>query len=285
MSGTPLLFEIAQELANESGLKEIKYEGKGAFKETYRATTTSGDIVALKIFNPDKCCQVRTAREIDTLKKCNSQLIAKLYDYGEFNTLDNKYSFMIEEFLDGGALTSQIKNNSLTPDIVKQYAISLIEALDYLRRIDLVHRDIKPDNIMFKTSSDKPVLVDFGIARDLSKSSLTPSYLPQGPGTPYYSAPEQLNNDKPLIQWRTDQFSLGIVLGICLTGYHPFEESGMNEVETVNRIALREPCTDRFCKDIIDSGFECIIKMIEPWPVRRYRLPNDLLASFIKKEK
>jgi serine/threonine protein kinase len=285
MNVEPSLMEVAREFVNLNNLSEIIFVGKGAFKETYRVTNESGEYRALKIVDPEKCDAQRSEREINALKKCDDLLIGKLYDHGEFRTSSNmKYLYFMEEYLEGGTLTDRIKNKTLTPQIVRKYAISLVKALDYLKRIHLVHRDIKPDNIMFRKNSSIPVLVDFGLVRDLSQSSLTQTWWPHGPGTPYYAAPEQLNNEKYLIKWRTDQFSLGIVLGICLTGEHPFREPGMTDSELINAVAQRRRCTREFRSKISELGFEGIIKMIEPWPVRRYASPGELLAYFQNKE-
>jgi len=89
--------------------------------------------------------------------------------------------------------------------------------------LDLVHRDIKPANIMFKEGLETPVLVDFGIVRDLAATSLTQTWSPIGPGTPFFASPEQLNNEKHLIDWRSDQFSLGVTLYFARTARHPYQ--------------------------------------------------------------
>lgn len=275
---TPVLEQIATEFAEKNHLTDVVFRGKGNFKETYRATTPSGGLIALKILDPQKCNLERSQREIQAMMKCNTPLIAKLYDYGSFNARNGKiYHFFIEEYMDGGSLVEQLNNGILTPEIIRQYTITLVEALDYLREMGLVHRDIKPENIMFRGSADTPVLVDLGVARDLSESSLTPTWLARGPGTPYYSAPEQLNNEKTLINWRTDQFSLGIVIGLCLTGIHPFSETGMTQGDTVATIAARKPCTSDFVSRASALGFGFVVKMLDPWPHRRYQSIAELL--------
>lgn len=275
---TPVLGQIAIEFAQKNHLTDVVFKGKGNFKETYRTTTRSGELRALKILDPQKCSLERSQREFQTMMKCNTPLIAKLYDYGSFSANNGQvYYFCIEEYMDGGSLTEQISRETLNPNMIRQYSISLIEAIDYLRNMSLVHRDIKPDNIMFRSSSNVPVLVDLGVARDLSESSLTPTWLVRGPGTPYYSAPEQLNNEKALINWRTDQFSLGIVIGLCLTGTHPFSETGMTQGDTVAIIAARKPCTSDFVSRASALGFGFTVKMLDPWPHRRYQSIAELL--------
>lgn len=276
----PALEPIAIECAEKCLLTDVAFKGKGNFKETYRATTSSGEFVALKILDPQKCNLERSQREIQTMMKCDTSLIAKLYDYGSFNANNGQtYHFCIEEYIDGGSLAEQLSSGVLTPNTIRQYAVTLIQAIDYLRSVGLVHRDIKPENIMFRSSANAPVLVDLGVARDLSESSLTPTWLPRGPGTPYYSAPEQLNNEKHMINWRTDQFSLGIVIGICLTGIHPFSETGMPKGNTVAAVANRGLCSSDFAQRAIDLGFGFVVKMIDPWPHRRYQSPAELLED------
>lgn len=275
------LFAVAQEFGNTNGLGSIAFRGKGAYKETFSAEAADGRVIALKILEPTKCNLARSSREIDALQKCNSPYIAKLYGSGQFQANDgNNYYFSLEEFLDGGTLTDRLSAAPLPPDTVKRYAIYLVRALEHLKALNLVHRDIKPDNIMFRQRSDAPILVDFGLVRDLSAASLTQTWLPQGPGTPYYAAPEQLQNEKPLIGWRTDQFSLGIVLGMCLTGKHPFEQPGMAAPQTVGAVAARQPCSPQFRSAAMAAGLGGIAQMLAPWPIQRYASPAKLLQVF-----
>lgn len=275
------LIVVAQEFGSSNGLSNIAFRAKGAYKETFRAETADGRVIALKILEPSKCDLARTAREIDALQKCNSPYIARLYISGQFRASDgNNYYVSLEEFLDGGTLTDRLAGAPFPPDIVKNYAIYLVQALEHLKALNLVHRDIKPDNIMFRQGSDVPILVDFGLVRDLSAISLTQTWLPQGPGTPYYAAPEQLHNEKPMIGWRTDQFSLGIVLGMCLTGRHPFEGAGMTMPQTVGAVAARQPCSPQFRAAAAAAGMSGIVRMLAPWPIQRYSNPAQLLQVF-----
>lgn len=281
MSQQSFLLSVAKEFADSHKFKDVAFHKKGAFKETFKATDGSGRILALKLLDPLKCNPSRSDREIAALKKCNSPFIGKLYDYGEFvSSTGGKYYFSEEEFLDGGTLADQIINKTLKPNEVRSFGTALTEALSHLKELMLVHRDIKPDNIMFRKNNSFPVLVDFGLVRDLSATSLTQTWLPHGPGTPYYAAPEQLNNDKHLIGWRTDQFSLGIVLGICLTGHHPFAIPGMTPPEIVGAVAQRSRCPSQSQTEFQSSGLDGVAKMLEPWPVRRYSSPAELLEIF-----
>jgi serine/threonine protein kinase len=281
MPNTPHLQVPASLIASNLSLNVVGFVAKGTFKETYEVVNKKGIPFALKVLDPTKCNLARSEREIDAMERCNSPLIAKLYKHGEFSESNgNKYYFILEEYFDGGTLKEKIKTNSLTPALTKEYAISLAKAIGYLKDLKLVHRDIKPDNIMFRKNSNDPLLVDFGIVRDLTQNTLTLSCLPQGPGTPFYSAPEQLNNDKHLIDWRTDQFSLGVVLAECITSEHPFLDKGITIGDAILAVANRNPCPQSFCSKATNLDFEPIIKMLEPWPVRRFNSPNLLIESF-----
>lgn len=273
---------IAEEYAQRINMKIERFSGKGAFKETYCIKDKNNIQFALKLVPAEKFNSLRTEREINALKMCETPLIGKLFDFGEFvSSYDRKkYYFSIEEYLDGGTLSDKINNTTLSPVQVKSYGITLIKTITYLKNKNLVHRDIKPDNIMFRSSSPDPVLVDLGIVRDLSTTSLTQTWISRGPGTPYFSSPEQLNNDKYLINWRSDQFSLGIVLGICLTGRHPFQERGMRPEDAVEAIANRKKFSDSFRDKIQSHGFKCLLKMLAPWPIQRFYSPEDLLKNF-----
>lgn len=275
------LLSVAQEFGNSRSLRAVTFEARGNFKETFKATTDKGQEIALKLLDPSKCNPSRSDREINAMKKCSSPFIGELYDYGTFKSNNGiTYYFSLEDFLDGGTLTTKMANQKLPPDKVREYGVPLVKALEHLKKLDLVHRDIKPDNIMFRKNSSVPVLVDFGLVRDLSESSLTQTWIPQGPGTPFYAAPEQLNNEKHLIKWRTDQFCLGVVLGICLTRQHPFAEPGMTAPQVIEAVAQRKSCAARFKKEVNALGLGGIVKMLEPWPIRRYATPDELLTMF-----
>lgn len=276
-----VLTPVAEEFGQSHSLNDISYQAKGAFKETFKAITADKQAVALKILDPSKCNLARSQREIEALKKCDSPFIAKLYDHGEFKARDgNSYYYSVEEYLDGGTLAQQMAP-TIAPSIVRSYALQLSQALDHLKQLNLVHRDIKPDNIMFRKDHNAPVLVDFGLVRDLSASSLTQTWLPAGPGTPFFAAPEQLNNDKHLIGWRTDQFSLGVVLGICLVARHPYAEAGMTMPQTVAAVARRVASSVDFRDEVSTLGFASITKMVAPWPIQRFATPAHLIQSLV----
>lgn len=275
---TPGLQVAAEEIAHRFGYGKPAYFGKGAFKETFKVTDTGGNCLALKIFDPIKFNSDRSNREIAAMMSCNHQYISKVLKYdSHIDGIGTKYHFMIEEFYDGGCLTDRIE--SLTHDGIRQISINIIEAIKHLKTVDLVHRDIKPDNLMFRSGDNNAILVDFGLVRNIGMESLTASWLPRGPGTPLYSSPEQLNNDKHMIDWRSDQFSLGVLLSILLTKRHPMQHSDVDIHEAIARVSNRSKVSDHIKDQLENSGFSYVVKMINPWPIGRFNCPNELLKA------
>ena len=186
---------------------------------------------------------------------------------------------MLEEYLEGGTLTDVMQSGELKEEKIKHLGSSLIKAIDYLANLKLVHRDIKPDNIMYR-SDGTPILVDFGLVRDLASPSLTKTYLQMGPGTPLYAAPEQLNNEKLHIDWRTDQFALGVVLSYALLGIHPYQDKNEAYQITIDRVAQRGDRSLQFIESTKDTPFSALIKMTEALQIRRYRTPKLALDGW-----
>lgn len=286
MTDSPSFTKIAQKICSDLSYANPSYVGSGAFKEAYITKDNQDAPIALKIFDPQKCNLCRSEREINAMQQCNSPFIAKIYDWGTYHDAEyGSFLFIIEEYFSGGTLTKVISSNTLTESTVCDYGIILINAISHLRERFLVHRDIKPENIMFREGDNTPILVDFGLVRNLSNVSLTLSNLQQGPGTPFFASPEQLNNEKYLIDWRSDQFSLGVVLGFCLTGIHPYQQNNDSFEQTVVRVINRSGCSSNFEKIVQSYGFGFVTKMLSPWPIDRYPNPELLRHEFNKLKK
>lgn len=277
---TPRFRHVADLVAQHLDLIVEEFVGAGAFKETYRATTGGGDTLALKVFDPAASDLARAEREVAAMRTCSSPNLAKLMDLGSVRTgSDEAFVYVVEEYLSGGTLERMLVGGQLPPSQVRQIGLALTSALAELDRHHLVHRDIKPENVMFRANTGDPVLVDLGLVRHTSRSSLTPSYLPSGPGTPFFASPEQLNNEKALIDWRSDQFCLGLVMGLCLTGKHPFMDEGMSPSDVVDAVAERRKCAAVFAVAAREAGLGFLGRMISPWPIQRFLTPTALAAA------
>ncbi|HEU0220032.1 MAG TPA: serine/threonine-protein kinase [Gallionella sp.] len=225
------------------GRYEIEKElGKGAMGVVYYGKDPKiGRVVAIKTmalaqeFEADELQDVkdRFFREAETAGRLNHPNIVSIYDAGEEHDL----AYIAMEFLKGKDLVPFTKPDNLLP-LPKMMGIiaRVADALDYAHKQHVVHRDVKPANIMYDPETDTPKVTDFGIAR-ITDSSKTKTGMVLG--TPSYMSPEQLAGKK--IQGSSDLFSLGASLYQLACGKLPFEGDSMAQL--MYRIA-NEPHTD-----------------------------------------
>ncbi|MEK7315390.1 MAG: serine/threonine-protein kinase [Candidatus Eisenbacteria bacterium] len=275
----PSLDEVAAALCVSRGFTLVRPAGGGAFKRTYLVHRPGASEAALKIY-PHDASDERSQREIEAMVRCSHPNIARLFESSTFVHDGLSHMYTLEEFVAGGTLTQRMADRGLmSPVELKNLGAALIAALSDIASNDLVHRDLKPDNIMLRDDTS-PVIVDFGLVRTLNRTSLTPSWQPTGPGTPWFSAPEQLNNEKQLIDWRTDQFSLGVLLAHCLLNRHPYAVSGDTPSQTIERVATRDSLDAEFVSEVRAAALDQILRMVAPWPVQRYRTTSDLAKAW-----
>ena len=276
--------EIARELCGKLGLLFVGFAGQGSFKFVFETESEVGTRLALKLLN-QKMSDARSRREIEAMQTCRCDNIGQLLDLGTEIVGGKKVSYLLEEFFSSGSLEDEIQagGGTLTLERVISVGEGIIQALVQLEELNLVHRDIKPANIMLREDGTA-VLVDFGLVRYLDKESLTATWAMQGPGSPFYAAPEQLSNSKQLIDHRTDQFGLGITLWYACTGMHPYchtqEEAPL---EVVERVATYGALSGEVVQQI-QSKLAPIEKMIGGWPIERFLTSQQLLEQWIKLE-
>lgn len=273
--------EIAAEVCKQLNATLIRSLGTGAFKHAY-LIERGGTQFALKVAPVSGDLRARFEREITALRKCEHPAIAKIFASDLVVLSGNEYWIIVEEYLPHGTLTDLAANTPLSQDDIRHLGITLAGALAHLFERGFVHRDIKPANILFRTPVE-PVLTDFGIVRMLGEQSLTQDFMVQGPGTPTYSAPEQLLNEKCAIDWRTDQFGLALVLAEQLLGHHAYLPDIHGHVrDAVTLVAKRQspPTINR--ERLASKGFGCLVKAMSPWPVQRFRKPEEFIRALIE---
>jgi len=267
--------EIARAFCSTNGHQFIGPVGAGAFKETFHIVLATQEHQALKVFQPGFSPE-RTSRELSAMQRCAHPNIARLTTIAQFYHDGIQYLLSIEEFLSGGTLSSRLQSGLLNRTVIRDIGGQLVSAVAHIASQELVHRDIKPDNILFRADGTTPVIVDFGLVRDLVRTSLTESWFMRGPGTPYFASPEQLRNEKPMIDWRSDQFSLGVVVALSTFGVHPYQEDSATPAQTVECVAERHAQTAKFIEAARHAGMGFLLRMTAPWPVQRFRTPVDL---------
>jgi len=270
------LEQVARKICAKRGLQFVQRVGEGAFKQTFHVVDGKHTPLALKVFKATSSNK-RDQREIDAMLRCKHSNIARLVCVENCSHVGQQFVAITEEFLPGGTLTAKGQLS-----IAQGVAVGkqLVEAIAHIAALHLVHRDIKPDNILFRADDSTPVITDFGVVRDLTDSSITPTWAARGPGTPFFAAPEQLNNEKSLTDWRTDQFALGVVLAYSVLGTHPYSESGISDREIVDRVAARRAPGDWFQGRAAEAGLPALLKMVAPWPVDRFRRPEMLTRAW-----
>jgi serine/threonine protein kinase len=273
------LESVAQAICAESGFIFGGGINQGSFKETFLVTRKDGSRLALKILRPG-CSAERNEREVEAMKRCADPNIVALLELADFDHEGTKFTYLLERFMEGGTLEDRLRKGLLDRGGVLALGDELIRALAHIAENDLVHRDFKPANILYAAAGGEAIVGDFGIVRDLRKDSLTKTYLIQGPGTPFFAAPEQLNNEKTLIDWRTDQFAVGVTLAVAHFGVHPYQAEGENEGLAVGRVATRNGPTTRFIQAVTAAGFPVLGRMVARWPAERYRSPGILLEKW-----
>ncbi len=227
--------------------------GAGGMGEVYRARDTRLDrAVALKIV-PAEFAQ-RFDREAKTLSQLSHPHICALYDVGD--------NYLVMELLDGQTLADRIAKGPLPLADVLRFGAQIAEALGKAHREGVVHRDVKPGNVMITKSGAK--LLDFGLAKAAARPVALTDATQQKPltqegtvlGTFQYMAPEQLAGEEP--DARTDIFALGAVLYEMATGKRAFE--GKTKTSLVAAIVSGEPRPISELQPLTPPSLEHVIK-------------------------
>ncbi len=185
---------------------------------------------------------------------------------------DHRGMFIIMEYVDGIDLYDLLEQTErLPPEIAAIIALKITRGLEYAHFRGLVHRDIKPANIMLSNQGDVK-LMDFGIAKHDELSDLTETGT--GLGTPSYMSPEQILGDK--IDFRSDIFSVGIVLYQMLTGHKPFVEDDSRSV--MQKIRLDEYTSPRRLGMEMSRQLERVLeRCMQKLPANRYASTKALM--------
>lgn len=253
--------------------------GKGAMGVVYLGRDPKiNRVVAIKTmalsqeFDEEELADVkeRFFREAETAGRLNHPNIVTIFDAGEEHDL----AYIAMEFLKGRDLVPQTKPGHLMPlPKVMDIAARVADALAYAHGNNVVHRDVKPANIMYEAESDQVKVTDFGIAR-ITDSSRTKTGMVLG--TPSYMSPEQLAGKK--IDGRSDLFSLGVMLFQMVCGKLPFEGDSMAQL--MFRIANEQhPDIRDLRPDVPDCLSAIIDRALAKDADARYQSGNDMAAD------
>jgi len=202
--------------------------GRGGMAEVRKGTDTRlGRVVAVKRLRTDLASdatfQARFRREAQSSASLNHPAIVSVYDTGEELATDGSginQPYIVMEFVAGRTLRDILREGrKILPERALEITSGVLSALDYSHRAGIIHRDIKPGNVMLTPSGDVKVM-DFGIARAISDASSTMTQTAAVVGTAQYLSPEQARGET--VDSRSDVYSAGCLLYELLTGRPPF---------------------------------------------------------------
>jgi serine/threonine protein kinase/Tol biopolymer transport system component len=261
--------------------------GAGGMGEVYRARDTRLErTVAIKIlpaqFSSDPVRKQRFEREAKTISKLNHPHICVLYDVGHQDGMD----YLVMECVEGETLAKRLEKGPLQLDQALKYGEQIADALDKAHRSGVVHRDLKPGNIMLTPTGAK--LLDFGLAKPVaplaSVATLTGAVTQSSPmteqgaivGTFQYMSPEQVEGKE--VDGRSDIFSLGAVLYEMVTGKRAFE--GKTQLSVASAILEKEPEPISVAKPMTPPALEhALQKCLAKLPDERWQSSSDLASE------
>ena len=256
--------------------------GAGGMGEVYQAKDTRIDrIVAIKVLPPQMASnpdlRQRFDREARAISSLNHPNICALYDIGQQNGID----YLVMEYLEGEPLSKILERGPLPTQDLLRIAIQIADALDKAHRQGLVHRDLKPGNIVITKNGAK--LLDFGLAKwqpapmvdGVSMTRTSSPLTSEGTivGTFQYMSPEQLEGKEA--DNRSDLFSFGVVLYEMATGKRPFE--GKSQASLIASIMKEEPRPISMLQPMTPPTLERAVKQcLAKEPDDRWQTAGDL---------
>ena len=209
-------------------------------------------------------------REARASASLNHTNIIHIYTFDEFEG----QPYLVMELADTDSLDKQIDREGRVPELrVLDVAIKIASALDTALKRNLLHRDIKPGNILFNADGE-PKLVDFGLARDAEDESADSGVIW---GTPYYVAPEKIRRERE--NFHSDMYSLGGTLYHAITGHVPFEAPTVEEVISAHVSTPLTPPVD-VVPEITQATSDALMIALAKNPAERFRTYDEFIMAF-----
>lgn len=258
--------------------------GRGGMGEVYRAYhPILNRAVAIKLLPPhmmeNDIAQKRFLREAQTVARLKHPNIVTLHDVGE----QNERAYMVMEYIDGPDLSTVVKQRGRLPyDEALPLLQDIATALDYAHSQGIIHRDVKPSNVMIEhvtgsgqRRNSRAVLMDFGIARSAAEGmNLTQSGMI---GTMDYISPEQIQGSSEL-DGRADVYSLSVMAYQVLTGELPFRHNNLGAM-VIAHLMQPPPDPRHIVPDLPAEAAEGIMRGMAKTPEARFATAGELVAA------
>jgi eukaryotic-like serine/threonine-protein kinase len=255
--------------------------GRGGMAEVYRARDIRLDrVVAIKTLRSDlardQTFQARFRREAQSAASLNNPNIVAVYDTGEDMSSGGPIPYIVMEYVDGRTVRELlVDGHRLLPERALEITTGVLRALEYSHQAGIVHRDIKPGNVMVTRNGDIKVM-DFGIARAMSDSQATMTQTAQVIGTAQYLSPEQARGER--VDARSDLYSTGCLLYELLVGRPPF--TGDSPVAIAYQHVRENPVPpSRLDPDIPSWADAIVLKAMAKSPADRYQSAAEMQAD------
>ncbi|QDU14842.1 Serine/threonine-protein kinase PrkC [Gimesia maris] len=229
-----MTIDIAWLSSHFDELSNIESLAIGGQKFVFAANHKVDGAVVLKLIKPSIDLD-HVNREILAVQRVESNRVPSILEHGQIETQLGHCFWIREKRVEGKALNEELSDGPLKYEDSYRLGIHILEALVRAEQVDIVHRDIKPQNII-KDTSGNFWLLDFGIARHLELTSLTPSAAHFGKFTAGYAPQEQFRNIKLKIDTRTDLFALGITLYESSLGHNPFHHQARDVLHILKNV-------------------------------------------------
>jgi serine/threonine protein kinase len=254
----------------------------GSFGTVFIARDMESNILyAAKIMHPeharDSSLTSRFQREAYILQGLSDPHIVRIIDYGN----DGDVYYIIEEFVDGQSLKYYITTSGrIEPLRALNYTKQIAEGLEAAHKHGVVHRDIKPQNILINNVGVVKI-TDFGMARGEDSATITGT--DEFMGTPYYISPEQVDSGH-LADTRSDLYSLAIVLFEMLTGRPPFEGGSIIDI-VIKQKKERVPSICRIRPNLPGDMDVFFQKALAKTPASRFQTPHEFISALEQLQK
>lgn len=252
----------------------LKLLGEGGMGAVYKAQDRELDrTIALKVIRPELAGNVeviqRFKQELLLARKITHRNVIRIFDLG----VTDKFKFITMEYVEGRDLHSILKERALSPEESVNIIRQVCEALAVAHAEQVVHRDLKPHNIMLDATG-RACVMDFGLARSLETSGMTQAGTLMG--TPAYMSPEQAKGEP--VDARSDIFAVGIILYEVLTGAVPFHAETML-ASLLKRTQGPPPPPVRLNSSLPKPLNDITLKCLTVDPDKRYQTVGEIIAD------
>jgi len=259
---------LARQFPDLSNLRALAAGGQ---KEVFTAAHPNDGEVVVKLMHPG-ADPARTERELEATTEVQAPRMPSIFDHGKITGNTGTIFWFREQRIHGDVLSARIRDRTLSYHELLRLALHVSETLVAAEAASIVHRDVKPANIIVDPSGEY-WLIDFGLARHLDLESLTATAAPGGCGTLGYAPAEQCRNDKPDIDARADIFALGVTLYEAATGRNPYVEGARDRFEIIRRASERQ--LPQLGRPLPDGFADLVATLAQPNLVHRCQTAQE----------